>query len=66
MWDYFEEALTVYKDECSNHKEIYRGISNCIERIEDEEANGSLMAAMDYVFRSDLEYLKAPYPTFTR
>ena len=65
MWDYFEEALTVYKDECSNHKEIYRGISICIERIEDEEASGSLMAAMDYVFKDELEYLKIPYLTFT-
>lgn len=65
MWDYFEEALTVYKEECSNHKEMYRGITECIERMEDEEASGSLMAALNYVFRDDLEYLKSPYPSFT-
>ena len=65
MWDYFEEALTVYKEECSNHKEIYRGITECIERMEDEEASGCFMAALNYVFRDDLKYLKEPYPTFT-
>ena len=65
MWDYFEESLTVYKEECSNHKEMYRGITECIERMEDEEASGSLMAALNYVFKDELGYLQEPYPTFT-
>lgn len=64
MWDCFEEALLTYKDECSNHKEMYRGMAECIKEMKDEDARGSLTAALDYVFRDDLEYLKAPYPTF--
>ena len=64
MWDYFEEALKVYKEECSNHKEMYLGMIECINKMQDDEARGSLTAALDYVFRDDLEYLKAPYPTF--
>ena len=64
MWDCFEEALLTYKDECSNHKEMYRGMTECIKEMKDEDARGSLTAALDYVFREDLEYLKAPYPTF--
>jgi hypothetical protein len=64
MWDYFEEALTVYKEECSNHKEMYRGITECIERMEDEEASGSLMAALNYVFKDKLGYLQEPYKKF--
>ena len=64
MWDYFEEALTVYKEECSNRKEMYRGITECIERMEDEEASGSLMAALNYVFKDKLGYLQEPYKKF--
>ena len=43
---------------------MYLGMAECIKRMEDGDAQGSLTAAMDYVFRDDLEYLKAPYPTF--
>ena len=64
MWDCFEEALAVYKEECSNHKEIYLGIAKCIKEMDNENARGSLTAALDYVFEDDLEYLKAPYPSF--
>jgi hypothetical protein len=53
MWSCFEEALINYKDECSNHKEMYLGMTECIKRMEDEDARGSLKAAMDYVFRDD-------------
>ena len=65
MSDYFEKALTVYKEECSNHKEMYRRMAECIKEMKDEDARGSLMAAMDSVFRNELEYLKTPYPTYT-
>ena len=64
MWDCFEEALAVYKEECFNHKEMYSGIAKCIKEMDDENASGSLTAALDYVFEDDLEYLKAPYPSF--
>ena len=43
---------------------MYRGMAECIQEMKDEDARGSLTAALDYVFRDDLEYLKAPYPTF--
>ena len=64
MKDCFEEALLTYKEECSNHKQMYRGMTECIERMEDEEASGSLMAVLNYVFKDDLEYLKEPYKKF--
>ena len=66
MWDCFEEALAVYKEECSNHKEMYRGMEKSIKSMEDEDARGSLSAALDFVFRDDLEYLKTSYPSFAR
>jgi len=66
MWDCFEEALAVYKKECRNHKEMYLGMAESINKMEDEDARGSLTAALEYVFEDDLEYLKAPYPTFSR
>ena len=66
MWDCFEEALAVYKEECSNHKEMYRGMEKSIKRMEDEEARGSLTAALDSVFEDDLENLKTSYPIFIR
>ena len=62
--DCFEEALLTYKDECSNHKEMYRGMAACIKETKDEDARGSMTVALDCVFRDDLEYLKAPYLTF--
>ena len=43
---------------------IFKKINEQFE-MEDEDARGSLTVAMDYVFRDDLEYLRAPYPTFT-
>ena len=66
MWDCFEEALAVYKKECRNHKEMYLGMAESINKMEDEDARGSLTAALEYVFEDDLEFLKAPYPTFSR
>jgi hypothetical protein len=45
---------------------MYLGMAECIKRMGDEDARGSLTAAMDYVFRDDLEFLKAPYPSFKR
>ncbi len=66
MWDCFEEALAVYKEECSNHKEMYRGMEKSIKRMEDEEARGSLTAALDSVYEDDLENLKTSYPIFIR
>ena len=65
MKDCFEEALLTYKEECSNHKDMFSRMAECIKEMKDEDARGSLTAAMDYVFRDDLEYLKAPYPSFT-
>tara|TARA_B110000003_G_scaffold213079_1_gene212095 strand:- start:365 stop:907 length:543 start_codon:yes stop_codon:yes gene_type:complete len=66
MWDYFEEALVIYKEECSNHKEMYCGMTECIERMEDEEASGSLIAALNYVFKDELVYLQEPSQIFIR
>ena len=43
---------------------MYLGMTDCINEMKDEDARGSLTAALDYVFRDDLEYLKAPYPSF--
>ena len=40
-------------------------MAECIKEMKDEDASSSLTAALDYVFRDDLEYLKAPYPSFT-
>ena len=50
MWDCFEEALAVYKEECSNHKEMYRGMEKSIKSMEDEDARGSLSAASRFCF----------------
>ena len=43
---------------------MYRGMASCIKETKDEDARGSVTVALDYVFRDDLEYLKAPYLTF--
>lgn len=42
------------------------GMAECINKMEDENARGSLTAALEYIFKDDLEFLKAPYPTFSR
>ena len=62
MWDCFEEALAVYKKECSNHKEMYRGMEKSIQRMEDEDARGSLMAALDY----NLYDIKFPFRVISK
>ena len=54
MWDYFEEALKVYKSECTNHRDMYLGMLKCIEGMNDDEARGCLKAALDNAFADDL------------
>ena len=54
MWEYFEEALKVYKSECTNHRDMYLGMLKCIEGMNDDEARGCLKAALDNAFADDL------------
>tara|TARA_B110000259_G_C13922135_1_gene365256 strand:+ start:107 stop:652 length:546 start_codon:yes stop_codon:yes gene_type:complete len=65
IWEYFEEALKVYKSECTNHREMYQGMLKSIKRMEEDDTSDCLTATLDKAFEDDLEYLKEPYLTLS-
>ena len=64
IWEYFEEALKVYKSECTNHRDMYLGMLKCIEKMKDDDTRGCLKAALDNAFAEDFGPLQQPYRTF--
>ena len=64
MWDYFERALFVLKNESPNHLWIYQKILRCIKDVTDDDSRNCLRAALDYVYPEEARIIEADYKTF--
>ena len=51
---------------CIGKARMFTRMLKSIKRMEDNDTSGCLRAALDKAFEDELEYLKTPYPIFTR